>query len=287
MQHLKNKYIAFLLLVLCASPLSAHAQLYDDESASPPPPDYMTVLNVPKIDDEEDEQNIIEKEKQNSLDIRADALEEAALSYGARGGLAYRTFEIQRRLAEQESHLTRIYDFRRLLIPSANGLLIEPPVVSEAQQALLIKGGGQEAATADRVLKINRQAKIVSAPRDWRTYLERDWGVVDPPPGLLRPRTKRERKSWEQGIKFGWQAGVEQADEIFQADLDRLTNDLVGMVRYRELLAQGMITPPYALAENRGITGDGNELRIGDRGLEITGPSQFVTESDRWQPTPR
>jgi defect-in-organelle-trafficking protein DotC len=274
-----NIALAALLLMLLMS-TTALAQ-----EASPPPPDMAVLMNVPT--GEGDETDLVKKEKESALHIRADALHEAALSYGARGGLAHRTYEIQRRLAEQETHLTKLYDFRRLLMPAQNGLLIEPPIVSEAQQALLIKGGGQEAAVADRVLKINRAAKIVSAPRDWRTYLERDWGKVEPPPGLLWPRDDEERAAWESGITKGWQAGVEQADEIFQADLDRLTNDLVGMVRYRELLAQGMITAPYALAENRGVTGDGSELRIGDRGLEITGPSQFITESDRWQPQAR
>jgi len=266
-----------LLAVLCVPALA--------QEASPPPPDIATLLLSPEIasDDEVEEK----KEKDSALQIRGDAMAEAALSYGARGGLANRTFAIQRRLAEQETYLSKVYDFRRLLIAGANGLLIEPPIVAEAEQALLIKGGGQMAATADRVLKINRAAKIVSAPRDWRIYLERDWGTVEPPPGLLRPRDDSERAQWNEGINKGWQAGTEQADDIFQADLDKLTNDFVGMVRYRELLAQGMITPPYALAENRGVTGDGSELRIGDRGLEITGPSQFVTQSDKWQPTAR
>jgi len=275
------RYILLLqMLLVCGA--AAHAQ-----DASPPPPDMAALMNTPDGSEDGDDKNVIEKEKETGLQIRLDALREASLSYGARGGLAHRTFEIQRRLAEQESYLTKTYNFRRLLISGANGLLIEPPIVSEAQQAMLIKGGGQEAAVADRVLKINRAAKIVSAARDWRTYLERDWGVVDPPPSILNPRDDKEREAWNEGVKKGWEAGVEQADDIFQADLDRLTNDFVGMVRYRELLAQGMITTPYALAENHGVTGDGNELRIGDRGLEITGPSQFVTQSDKWQPTSR
>lgn len=267
----------FILALLLMCSISVRAQ-----DASPPPPDIAVLLLSPEI--ASDEEVEAKKEQDGALQIRGDALREAALSYGARGGLAYRTFDIQRRLAEQETYLSKIYDFRRLLIAGANGLLIEPPIISEAQTALLIKGGGQTAATADRVLKINRAAKIVSAARDWRIYLERDWGTVEPPPGVLRPRDDAERKVWNEGINKGWNAGTEQADDIFQADLDRLTNDFVGMVRYRELLAQGMITPPYALAENRGVTGSGSELRIGDRGLEITGPSQFITQSDKWQP---
>ncbi len=241
--------------------------------------------------DEEAEGNVIQQEgetaAQNSVGIRVSALQEAGLSFGARGGLAYRTFEIQRRLAEQDTYLSQIYDFNRLLIPASSGLLIEPPIVNEATQALLIKTGGQEAAVADRVLKINRAARIVSASRNWRTYLERDWGAVEPPPPLLRPKDDREVAVWQRSVKKGWDAGIEQADDIFQADLDRLTNDFTGMVRYRELVAQKMITPPYSAGDNRGVTGNASEMRIGDRGLEITGPSQFVVKPNNWDPATR
>lgn len=221
------------------------------------------------------------------LQIRADALREAALSYGARGGLAYRTFEIQRRLAEYDMSLSRSFDFGRLLLPGSSGLLIEPPVVSEAQRAVLVGNAGQDAAVADRVFRINRAARIVTAARNWRLYLERDWGKVDPPPGLLLPKTDEERAVWRASVQEGWNAGVQQAEETFEADLDRMTNDYVGMVRYRELLAQGMISAPYALAEDRGVTGGGSEMRVGDRGVTITGPSVLIPRSDKWTTAPR
>lgn len=286
-----NKSFPLCLLALLLA-LPAYAQ--DDAAtpeASPAPPALTTLMDLQGQEDGSSKGNVVEEEKERAaatgIQIRNDALREAGMSFGARGGLAYRTFEIQRRLAEQEAYLSKTYDFNRLLIPAPTGLLIEPPIVSEAVQAMIIKPAGQEAATADRVLKINRAARIVSAPRNWRTYLERDWGKVEPPPPVLLPRDEREKKLWQSNLKKGWDAGVEQADDIFQADLDRLTNDFVGMVRYRELLAQKMITAPYALAENRGITGNPNEMRIGERGLEITGPSQFVIQSNQWQPTPR
>ncbi len=257
----------------------AASQPSSDEGPSPPPP-IMTELQEQSTGEEV-------KADQMGLQIRADALREAALSYGARGGLAYRTFEIQRRLAEYDKSLGRAFDFRRLLIAAPGGLLIEPPIVSEAQRAVLVASGGQAAAVADRVYRINRVARIVTASRDWRLYLERDWGRVDPPPGLLLPRDDTERAEWRAWIKEGWDAGVLQAEDTFEADLDRMTNDFVGMVRYRELLAQGMISPPYALNEDRGVTGGGSEMRVGDRGVTITGPSALIPRSDSWNPAPR
>lgn len=252
----------------------------DELGPAPPPP-------VLKDLEEQNSGGDDLKPDQMGLQIRSDALREAALSYGARGGLAYRTFEIQRRLAEYEVSLNKTFSFNRLLIAAPSGLLIEPPIVSEAQRAVLVNSGGQAAAVADRIYRINRIARIVTASRNWHLYLERDWGRVDPPPGLLLPKDDGERAAWREYIKEGWSAGVKQAEETFEADLDRLTNDYIGMIRYRELLSQGMISPPYALADDRGITGGGSEMRIGDRGVTITGPSALIPRSNAWTPATR
>lgn len=254
---------------------------------SPPPPAFDQIKSQIKIADDDSGSVEEENKKKVGVQIRDDAMKEAALSYGARAGLAWRTFQIQRRLAEQEGNLSRIYDFAHLILAAPSGMLIEPPIVSEAQKAVLVANGGQNAAVADRVYRINKNARIVTAPRNWRTYLERDWGKVDPAPNILRPKNETELKQWQNWLVTGWEEGTRQADDVFQADLDKLNTDYLGMIRYRELLAQGMITPPYATQEDRGVTGDANEMRVGDRGLAITGPSQFNTKSERWITAPR
>jgi len=253
-----------------------------DMGISPPPPPLADLQKqVAPEGEEEAGPNAV------GLQIRADAQREAALSYGARGGLAYRTFEIQRRLAEYDASLSKTFDFSRLLISAPSGLLIEPPIISEAQQAVIVNSSGQDAAVADRVYRINRVARIVTAPRNWRLYLERDWGRVDPPPAVLLPKTAEEKFAWAEYVKQGWEAGIKQAEETFEADLDRMTNNFIGMVRYRELLAQGMISPPYAYADNRGVTGGGSEMRVGDRGVTITGQSSLIPKSEIWTPANR
>jgi defect-in-organelle-trafficking protein DotC len=219
--------------------------------------------------------------------IRMDAMKEAALSFGARGGLARRTWEIRQSLDQQSSNLDRTYNFAALLVAAPSGLQIEPPIVTEAQRNVIVAGDGQEAAVSDVILKIGREARIVTAARDWRSYLERDWGKVSPPPDVLLPRTEEERLAWAKWVSEGWEAGYKQGDEIFQADLDRLVRDYTGMVRYRSLLSQNMISAPFALQEDRGITGGGNEMRIGDRALSITGQSQLQARPEQWQPVPR
>jgi len=252
-----------------------------DSAVSPPPPALADLQSQSASEEDEVKPDTV------GLQIRADAMREAALSYGARGGLAFRTFEIQRRLAEYDTSLSRTYDFSRLLIAAPSGLLIEPPIVSEAQRAILVKSEGQAAAVADRIYRINRVARIVTAARNWHLYLERDWGRVDPPPGILLPKTDDEKIAWAAYIKQGWDEGLKQAEETFESDTDRLSNDYTGMIRYRELLAQSMISPPYALSDDRGVTGGGSEMRVGDRGVTITGQSALISKSATWNPATR
>lgn len=221
------------------------------------------------------------------LDIRFDAMKEAALSYGARGGLAWRTWEIRNELERTSDSMDKVFDFRQLLISAPSGLLIEPPVISEQENALIIEGGGQTAAVTDRVYSISANAKIVSAPRYWRNYLERDWGTVTPPPDILLPQTAEEKERWVEWIRQGWASGVEQADEIFQSDLHTLSADYQGMVRYRMLLTQGMVSQPYALQIDRGVTGGGNMMRVGDRAVQITGKPELKPGFEEWLPASR
>ncbi len=281
------RYVLVLGVLVCAGAI-ARAEEPAPPPPSPPPPSLSQIQATVHVQSEEDQVASADAAKSKiGAQIRDDALKEAAMSYGARSGLAWRTFQIQRRLAEQEGNMSRIFNFGHLLIAAPSGMMIEPPVVTEALKATIVANGGQNAAVADRVYRINRAARIVTAPRDWRAYLERDWGKVDPPPQMLQPKNETELHQWQNTLLMGWNEGVRQADDIFQADLDRLSTDFQGMVRYRELLAQNMITPPYAAMDNRGVTGGGNEMRIGDRGMMITAPSQLNPKSNGWTTTPR
>jgi hypothetical protein len=48
-----------------------------------------------------------------------------------------------------------------------------------------------------------------------------------------------------------------------------------------------MISPPYTLGEDRGVTGGGSEMRVGDRGVTITGQSALIPRSNTWTPATR
>lgn len=223
-----------------------------------------------------------------AIDIRRDAQKEAALSYGARGGLAKKAYQITERLKGYEKVLDGVFSFRALLVKAPSGMLIEPPIVRESLDALTIVNDGNEAAVADRILNISKQAKIVSAPREWRQYLFFPYtSEIAPPPKVLWPKNAEEQVSWNGWVRQGWEAGFQQGEDTFENNLNKLVADYNGMVRYRMLLAQGMISQPFALHEDRGVTGTKTEMRVGDRAVRITGPSQFLTGSELWKPADR
>lgn len=274
---------AALALALCGLlSLSARAEVAPEENVPPSMSELETIYENGSASAEAD---LLEPSAM--LNLRRDAMREAALSFGARGGLARRSFEIMRDLEGHEKALDQVFDFNRLLMQAPSGLMIEPPVIGESQDALVIEDEGVEAAVADRVYNISKEAKIVTAARNWRNYLVVTWEKIDPPPKILWPKSVEEKKAWQSWVRQGWEEGYKQADEIFQISLDRLVADFNGMVRYRMLLAQGMVSAPYALHEDRGVTGGGAEMRVGDRAIRITGPSQLQTGADQWMPADR
>ncbi len=257
----------------------AYATSTDDKMPSAP----LTLNQLQTLEKE----NTLGEDDGLPLDIRRDAIKEAAISLGARGGLAWRSFAIRQELEQRARYMDKVFDFRQLLIAAPSGLLIEPPIINESINSMLIEGDGQQAAVSDRIYNITNNAKIVSTSRTWRNYLERNWGVVESPPDILRPEDDEERAIWVELVTKGWEEGVRQANDIFEDDLNILIADYEGMVRYRMLLAQGMVSQPYALQVDRGITGDGMEMRVGDRAIQITGVPELMTGSDQWKPASR
>jgi defect-in-organelle-trafficking protein DotC len=116
-------------------------------------------------------------------------------------------------------------------------------------------------------------------------------GAVELPPDILRPKTDEERAEWRKYVDTGWAQGIAQANETFENDLHRLSADFGGMVRYRKLLAQGMISSPFALQTDRGITGGGKDNQGGPRRcalatapIQMTGVPELVPGGKQWQP---
>lgn len=210
--------------------------------------------------------------------LRAQALRDTALSLGARGGLAWRTKNIHKMITNYERELDRIFNFYSLLVEES----VLPPVLVEARNALNLTGPDL-IRIADRNYKIIQQARFVTAPPNWREYLLKSFEQPEMPDKSLLPKNPTEQSLWEKYIDQGWNEGVKQADVILKENLNVLTRDFNGMILYRKLLAQQMITPPFVSSVELGITGDKNNLTVNDRILKITAFPSLQTDGSQWK----
>ena len=215
----------------------------------------------------------------SSNQIRMRALKQAALTLGAQSGLSWRATEINATLAKHAKALRTIFNFDALIL-NHNVL---PPVLVEAKQTVNLDDP-LTIRTASQIYKIESNARFVTAPPIWRDYLYMDYPKPHIPDQTLLPTTRAEQAIWQRYVRIGWVSGVRQADTIYAVNLARLKQDFEGMVLYRKLLAEHMVTPPYVAITNLGVTGDKNHLAINDQVLRISALSALKTNSQSWTP---
>jgi defect in organelle trafficking protein DotC len=212
-------------------------------------------------------------------EVRFTALKQTARSIGAQAGLAWRSRKLNMILNSQKRNLDRIFDFRYLIL-NQNVL---PPILVEGRNTLSL-ADELTIRSADHEYQIIQQPKFIMTPPNWRHYIWMSYKKPETPNNTLLPQNAEERTIWNKYIQFGWEEGKEQADQIFLANLSRLQRDYEGMILYRKLLAQNMLTTPYVSKADLGVTGDNNEMRINDRVLRITAVPQLQLDSKKWRP---
>jgi len=225
-------------------------------------------------------------EKGDGLEAgRAEMIRTAALTYGAQGGLAARSFALNELLRRYQAPLDTAYDFSTLVLPVGSGqTLMRPPIVSAAQMAFALGDGGQVARETSCIYQITRAAQLSSTPPNWRIYLVRVWSTPRRPNDGALARTKQEVAYWNKWVGEGWGQGEKQAVEIFLSDLGRLERDMVGMARYRVLLRAGLVEKPKVALQQRLVDGGRDSLHVGDRTIRITDQPGLQGNARRWKP---
>lgn len=136
---------------------------------------------------------------------------------------------------------------------------------------------------ADRNYQIISQAHFATTPPIWQDYLHMQHEQPETPDKSLLPKDKMEKKVWDQYVQDGWLAGIEQANLIFTENLGRLKRDYTGMVLYRSLLAQNIVSKPYVAKIDLGITGNGSDMNVNERILRITALPRLQLNGQQWK----
>lgn len=224
--------------------------------------------------------------KQEAGNGRDDTVRQAAWAYGAQGGLAARSYAINLMLERESAILDREFDFRPLVLPINNGtLLLRPPVVTSAQMSVALDPSGQTAQFAEQIYEVTRQAQVVTAIPQWRTWLTRRYGMPSAPNDALRPRTTHEVEVWREGIARGFAAGERQAVEIFLDDLARLEREIIGMARYRALLKAGKVEAPQVALLNHPTQGGHDLMRVNVQDIRIRTQPGLDANRAHWHVT--
>jgi len=172
--------------------------------------------------------------------IRSQALQETAMTLGAQAGLAAHAKEINISLEQKDPYLRKIFNFNALLL--AHSVL--PPVLLESRGNTNLSSD-ESIRVAERTYKILHQAKFVTTAPNWREYLKLSFTQPEVPNVTLLPKNKKERKLWRKYTRIGWEEGGKQAEAIFQENLARIKRDYTGMILYRKLLIQRIVSAPF------------------------------------------
>ncbi|MFM8454923.1 MAG: type IV secretion system DotC family protein [Gammaproteobacteria bacterium] len=214
--------------------------------------------------------------KVNSM--RANILRDTALSMGARGGLAEQAQEINKMLLKHESLLYRIFNFNLMLVNEH----VLPPVLIEGRQTLHL-ASHDSIRIADRTYEILQQAKFVTAAPTWREYLWMSHTSPETPDVSLLPKNYQEKAIWKKFLTEGWAAGKHQAELIFLENINRLKRDYLGMLRYKSLLSQNMVSPPFVASTELGVTGGGQKMTVDDKIMRITAFPMLQADQSTWK----
>lgn len=217
--------------------------------------------------------------KQTTLSqIRIRSLNDSAMSMGAQGGLAWASEQINVRLVQDRKYLDSIFNFNAMMLNHG----VMPPVLEQGDNTLNL-ADPNTIRISDKTYKIIKQAYFATTPPNWREYIWLSYSKPELPDRTLLPRSNEEHIIWKKGIRAGWEKGIEQAYSIFQQSLARLKRDYRGMLLYRKLLQEKMISPPFVSTTQLGVTGDGTDMRINDQVLRIVEHPQLQTNSRHWK----
>ncbi len=218
------------------------------------------------------------KNTDNVSEMRATALREVASSLGASSGLAHRMNQIKKEIEIKSLELDKMFDFRRTTID--NGVLA--PVLTEGL-GNYAQNSDDEIRISDKIYKIEVPAKFVSVYPTWRSYLKFSYPTFESPDKAYLPQNDTEKRIWDEAIKEGWKLGIDQANRIFESSYAKLERDYLGMIKYKILLEEGIITPTIVAKQNLGITGGGKEMAINDQVFRITDHSSLNPNQKDWK----
>ena len=202
--------------------------------------------------------------------LRTRSIRTEAFRIGMQSGLRWRYHQIDQLLGAHAQNLSIVYDFSKVMVTP----YVLPPVITVVRNEM--RQTDDNTARITRVgYRIEYNARVVTTPPQWQSFLIKVFPRPDPPARAVLPKDAKEKKIWKKSVDAGWDKGVTQADNIFNGSLAVLTRTYRGMLEYKVLRKEGVISRPVTAETDLGIVVNGHELNVGDTIYRLTRPSGF------------
>ncbi|MFW5721615.1 MAG: type IV secretory system conjugative DNA transfer family protein [Bacteroidota bacterium] len=213
-------------------------------------------------------------------DLRPKSIIQAAQTIGFQKGVEWRYNQIIKNVEKNESDINRIFDFGQLTMD--NGRLL-PPVIVEGNKGVNIESRdtSTEVEVSYRILK---DARIISVPPTWRDYLYYEYKASEVINPAVLPKNDEEQEIWEKHVASYFQRGIEHADRIFQRNLNKMTRDFKGILSFKILAEQNMVSLPILSEGKVGVVVEDKTLDVDQRVFRITKDGTFNNKVDTWTP---
>lgn len=217
------------------------------------------------------------EEELKSGQMRLKAIRDAAFSYGAQTGLAWRYENLLQFTKSQEGTLDRIANFSPFIVDERMLL----PSITEIRDRFDVSPAGKEVRTVNIQYMIDEPPSAISQPPTWRQYLWREFPYPDLPHEALLPDSGEEEKVWQKAVLKGWKSGLEQAQLSWENNLNEMVRDIRGRITYRILETRGVVKAPIMTKGVPEITQseNGKILNAGDTVYSITVPVTFASQN--------
>lgn len=206
---------------------------------------------------------------------RNKVLGNAAQTIAFQRGFTYRYSKIMGAVVSRSHELDSIFSFGPLLIDKR----VLPPVIRWTNQAVNIESDVY-ATTVEAQYRIVAPARIVSTPPTWRDYIEMETGTMQATPAIL-PQTSDEKSLWRIFVEKGWNEGMAHADDVFDLNMNRLISDYRGVLRFKMLADQGLVSVPILAEGHLGIQVGNHVLNMDQKTFRITMPAVFQAQEEK------
>jgi len=211
-------------------------------------------------------------------DIRVKSMIETAKTMGMQLAVKYRYDLVNVVLDGLSLKLDKIYNFGSLMLHE--GLMV-PPVLFVVDGSRTLSNNNLM-NTSDVTYLIDKPARLSYGHPSWRDYLYKTFLANETVHYALLPKNEEEKIAWAKGVTEGWNAGIKHAEYIYSRNMNRLTRDYTGMIRFHKLSRQKIVSIPMLAKGDISININGRKMDIGQRIFRITSKATF--KDSGWTP---